>query len=176
MSSHPSSTGLAINRVFVVVCGGLALRVERLWSVPASRKLCSWRCVSRAGWAPRVWWTLRDDWRPGLWTWTRLRTPWSGPQPDWAATSFRLPGNKHGMWSSKVTSAFRHFHLKYFTFKHFREDKYDPNTFQSESLVKRWSWSVIRSQVFYLYKSRPAHRFMRPQSDLRTKTKAQFSV
>lgn len=60
--------------------------------VRASRRLCSWRCVSQDGSAPHVWWTLPADWWPAKCTeiQDRLKTTWLWRRPEPAATALDL--------------------------------------------------------------------------------------
>lgn len=60
--------------------------------VRASRRLCSWRCVSQDGSAPHVWWTLPVDWWPARCTeiQDRLKTTWLWRRPEPAATALDL--------------------------------------------------------------------------------------
>lgn len=60
--------------------------------VRASRRLCSWHCVSQDGSAPHVWWTLPADWWPAKCTeiQDRLKTTWLWRRPEPAATTLDL--------------------------------------------------------------------------------------
>jgi len=74
--------------------------------IPASRTLCSWRCVSQGGSAPRVWRTLLGDWWPG-WCKERrlhLRMTWPWRQPDRAARTSGLRGDGHNDTNNKIIS------------------------------------------------------------------------
>ena len=105
---HHSAVWVSCDRIKAIHHLTADRRTEQMWGwcswylrpssececdqVRASRRLCSWRCVSQDGSAPRVWWTLPADWWPARCTeiQDRLKTPWLWPRPEPAATALDL--------------------------------------------------------------------------------------